>query len=221
MLKSDLIFCLAKKRSLFKGSSITAFLALPTTKLQGNRKKVIQVLSFLLECQPWCSCPNNSFFLCSWLPQLLRQQQQQLLLPPGPCWDPSSPSSNPTRDSCRKWIPMSGKSWASVLTTIRCKSWSHEVMKSYPDRRFRRVHKFYEVQNIVHWLILRSGWYENIWSSTRRTLSQICSFKIRRKTFLSFIKFTYYLLILRLYNCERARRVNGSEKLSIDKFYVE
>ena len=41
---------------------------------------------------------------------------------------------------------------------------------------------------------------------SRRTLSQFWSFKIRRTTFLNYIKFAD-LLILRLWNCEKFRRV--------------
>ena len=44
------------------------------------------------------------------------------------------------------------------------------------------------------------------WKTTRRTLSQFWCFKIRRTTFLKYIKFLD-LLMLRLENCERVRRV--------------
>ena len=48
--------------------------------------------------------------------------------------------------------------------------------------------------------------------ASRRTLSQFWSFKIRHTTFLNYIKFVN-LLIKRLNNCERVRRVLRKDSL--------
>ena len=89
-----------------------------------------------------------------------------------------------------------------LLLARGCKSASQPVEHKYLNPRWRG-----KTGKTILSMCVRTS------ISARRAVSQFWSFKIRRTTFLNYIKFVDPR-ILRLQNCERARRVSSTEFLA-------